>query len=157
MLALRVGRVDDASVYLDRVLKADPNNAGAHALQSIIAVVQNRKDEALGLAKKATALDPQSSASWTALSYAQQARFDLKGAKDSARRRLASTRMTPSPGHGWPNCGSPKGYLNRALEEAQRAVSINPNLARTQTVLGFAYLTQVKIAEAKSAFEKATP
>ena len=56
---------------------------------------------------------------------------------------------------GLPSCGCPQGYLNRALEEAQRAVTINPNLARTQTVLGFAYLTQVKIAEARAAFEKA--
>ena len=48
-----------------------------------------------------------------------------------------------------------QGYLNRALEEAQGAVRINPDLARTQTVLGFAYLTQVKIVESRAAFEKA--
>ena len=35
-----------------RTLKADPNNAKAYALQSVIAAVQNRKDEALDLAKK---------------------------------------------------------------------------------------------------------
>ena len=156
MLALRVGRVDDASVYLDRVLKADPNNAGAQALQSIIAVVQNRKDEALGLAKKAIALDPQSSASWTALSYAQQARFDLQGAKDSARQAVS---VNPNDAFAHARLAElwlSEGYLNMALEEAQRAVSINPNLARTQTVLGYAYLTQIRIAEARVAFEKAT-
>jgi len=47
------------------------------------------------------------------------------------------------------------GDLDRALETANRAVALNPNIARTQTVLGFAYLTQIKTADAKQAFEKA--
>jgi tetratricopeptide (TPR) repeat protein len=34
-------------------------------------------------------------------------------------------------------------------------VALDPNLARTQTVLGFAYLTQVNTTEAKKSFEKA--
>jgi tetratricopeptide (TPR) repeat protein/opacity protein-like surface antigen len=47
------------------------------------------------------------------------------------------------------------GELNKALEAAQKAVSLNPDLSRTQTVLGFAYLTQVKTKKAKEAFQKA--
>ena len=42
-----------------------------------------------------------------------------------------------------------------ALEAAQKAVALDPNLSSTQTVLGFAYLTQVNTTEAKRAFEKA--
>ena len=45
--------------------------------------------------------------------------------------------------------------LDDALEAAQKAASIEPNLSRTQTVLGFAYLTQVKTTESKKAFERA--
>ena len=47
------------------------------------------------------------------------------------------------------------GSLDEALKAANRAVELNPNVARTQTVLGFAYLTQVKTRLAKEAFEKA--
>jgi len=47
------------------------------------------------------------------------------------------------------------GYLDKSLVEAQKAISINPNISRTQSVLGFAYLTQIKIKESKEAFEKA--
>ena len=45
--------------------------------------------------------------------------------------------------------------IRQALKAAQQAVALEPNLARTQTVLGFAYLTQVKTRKAKEAFEKA--
>jgi len=47
------------------------------------------------------------------------------------------------------------GKLDKALEAADKAVELNPNIARTQTVLGFTYLTQVKIKESMAAFEKA--
>ena len=47
------------------------------------------------------------------------------------------------------------GELDRALEAANKAVHLNPDVARTQTVLGFAYLTEVKIKQSKEAFEKA--
>ena len=47
------------------------------------------------------------------------------------------------------------GELKKALKAAQKAVALEPNLARTQTVLGFAYLTQVKTKQAKDAFAKA--
>ena len=47
------------------------------------------------------------------------------------------------------------GRLGKALDAAKKAVDLDPNLSRTQMVLGFAYLTQVKTTESKAAFEKA--
>jgi tetratricopeptide (TPR) repeat protein len=41
------------------------------------------------------------------------------------------------------------------MEAAQKSVSLNPNVERAQTVLGFAYLLQVKPKEAQAAFTKA--
>ena len=47
------------------------------------------------------------------------------------------------------------GYLDPALAAAKQAAALNPDLAHTQSVLGFAYLTRIQIPEAKAAFEKA--
>jgi tetratricopeptide (TPR) repeat protein len=47
------------------------------------------------------------------------------------------------------------GELKRALEAAQRAAALEPNLSRTQTVLGYAYLMRIKTKDAKAAFQKA--
>jgi Flp pilus assembly protein TadD len=47
------------------------------------------------------------------------------------------------------------GELRTALKAAQTAAKLEPNLARTQTVLGYVYLTQVRTTQAGEAFEKA--
>ncbi len=154
-LLLRVGRVDEANAAIDRALRLDPKSSPAHALKSIIAVAQNRKDEGLDLAKKAVETDPKSSPALIALSYAQQARFDLKGAMASVQEAV---RLSPNDAYARARLAElwlAQGYLDRALDEAGRAAAANPELARTQSVLGYAYLTQAKIEEAKGAFEKA--
>jgi len=154
-LSLAVGQAQEASVYLDRILKEDPKNANAYALQSIIATTQNNKPVAMDLAKKATTLDPQLSTAWIALSYVQQAIFDIPGATASVQEAV---RVSPNDAYAHARLAElwlMQGWLNRALEEAQRAVSIKPELARTHTVLGFAFLMQVNIADSRAAFEKA--
>ncbi|MBE7525821.1 hypothetical protein HS096_05910 [candidate division WWE3 bacterium] len=46
------------------------------------------------------------------------------------------------------------GYQDRALDAAQHAVSLNADLAKTQTVLGFAYLLQIDTQSAKLSLNK---
>jgi len=154
-LILSVGRVDEASVDIERALKLDPSDSHAFALQSTIAVVQNKKDRALDLATKAVRLNPESSAAGVALSYAQQAGFDLDGALVSLQEAVQldpeNALVRAKLAELWLSFGN----LDRAVDAAKEAVSLNPHLARTQTVLGFAYLTQIKIRDANSAFERA--
>src|SRR5947207_2152015 len=154
-LLLGMGRVDEAGPDLDRALKLNPNYSDALALQSIVAVVQNDKERALGLANKAVAADPKSAAALTALSYAQQANFDLEGARDSLERAV---QADPNNALAWARLAEiHKSFaeLDKALEAAQKAVALNPNLSRTQMVLGFAYLLRVNTTQSKLAFERA--
>ncbi len=106
------------------------------------------------LAKKAVEADPKSASARIALSYAQQANFDLEGARASLEEAV---KLNPENALAWARLAEVWlmfGELNKALEAAQKAVSLNPDLSRTQTVLGFAYLTQVKIKDSKKAFRK---
>ncbi len=154
-LMLAVGRVDEASADLKRALRLKANYSDAYALQSIIAVVQNDKDKALKLAQKAVESDVNSGNARIALSYAQQARFDLEGARASLEEAV---RVDPKNALAWARLAemwSSFGDLDRGLDAAKKAVELDPNLARTQTVLGFAYLTQVKTKEAREVFDKA--
>src|SRR5438094_4868686 len=154
-LLLGVGRVDEAGPDLDRALKLNPNYSDALALQSIVAVVQNDKERALGIANKAVAADPKSAAALTALSYAQQANFDLEGARDSLEQAV---QADPNNALAWARLAEIHmsfAELDKALEAAQKAVSLDPNLSRTQMVLGFAYLTRVNTIESKRSFERA--
>ena len=152
---LRVGRVEEAKSDIEQALKLDPQNSLAFSLQSTIAVTQNEKEKALDLSGKAVQADKNSAAAHIAMSYAQQARFDLKGALNSLREAV---KVEPENALAWARLAEIEqsfGRLDESLTAANKAVELNPNVARTQTVLGFAYLTQVKIKEAMAAFEKA--
>jgi tetratricopeptide (TPR) repeat protein len=154
-LLLSVGRVEGAKSDIEKALSIAPNNSHALALQSIIALVQNEKEKALSLGKKAVEADPHSASPRIALSYALQANFDLKGALDSLDNAV---KLEPENALAWARLAEiwlSFGELNKALEAAQKAVSLDPNLSRTQTVLGFAYLTQIKTKISKETFRKA--
>ncbi|GMT46972.1 MAG: hypothetical protein IEMM0007_0538 [bacterium] len=154
-LMLSVGRVEEARRNIKQALSLAPDNSQAIALESVISIVQNDKERALILARKAVNADPSSAAALIALSYAQQANFDLKGALGSLRKAVEAE---PENSLAWARLSEmwlSFGYLDKALEAAHKAVELNPDLSRTQTVLGFAYLAQVKVREAKDAFEKA--
>jgi tetratricopeptide (TPR) repeat protein len=152
---LSVGRVDEAKAHIEQALKLDPKYSDAVALQSIIAVVGNQKQKALDFAKESVHMDPKSATARIALSYAQQASFDLNGAQASLE---TAVNLAPENALAWARLAeiySSFGDLDKSLDAAQKAVALNPNLSRTQTVLGFAYLTQIETKESKKAFEKA--
>ena len=153
--SLAVGRVDEANVDLDRALNLDPKNSDALALQSVMAVVQNDKDKALALAQQAVATDSNSASARIALSYAQQAQFNLEGARDTM---MEAVRVNPDNALVWARLAElylSLGEGDRGVDAAEKGVDLDPNLSKNQTVLGFAYLVQVRTKDARRAFEKA--
>jgi tetratricopeptide (TPR) repeat protein len=151
-LLLSVGRVDEARREIDGLPEADGRRK---AVETIIAVVLGDKVLALTRGDEAVKALPDSPAAWIALSYAQQASFDLAAARRSleeavkvgpqdalARARLAEIWLS-------------FGRVQEALREANEAVRLGPDLARTQTVLGFAYLAEFSAKRAQEAFERA--
>jgi tetratricopeptide (TPR) repeat protein len=154
-LLLAVGQVEEANADIARALHLNPNDSDALSLQTIIAVVQNEKDKAIEVAQKAVEADANSATAQIALSYAQQARFNLDGARASLEQAV---QLDPANALAWARLAelhASFGDLGKALKAAQEAVVLEPNLARTQTVLGFAHLTRVETEKAKAAFERA--
>ena len=152
---LSVGRVEEAKAEIEKALTINPNNSQAFGLQSVIAVTQNEKEKALNLAKKAVENDPKSASARIALSYAQQASFDLKNSLESLKQAV---QVEPENALAWARLAEiwmSFGELDEALNAANKAVSLDPNLSRTQTVIGYAYLTQINTKEAIATFEKA--
>ncbi|HMU63121.1 MAG TPA: FecR domain-containing protein, partial [Nitrosomonas sp.] len=142
-LYLTLGRVTEARHDIAQALQLQPNDSEAYALQAIIAVVQNDKVAALQLAEQAVNTDRSSPTARLALSYAYQAHFQIEEALSSVEEAL---RLDGKNALVWARLSELQmstGYLDRALESAQQAVSLNPNLGKTQTVLGFAHLLQI--------------
>ncbi|MGB7971437.1 MAG: tetratricopeptide repeat protein, partial [Candidatus Deferrimicrobiaceae bacterium] len=152
---LAVGRVEEASAEIDEALKTAPGDPDALSLEAVIAVAQNEKEKALELAKKAVAAALKSANTLVALSYAQQSNFDLEGALSTLEEAVKV-----EPGNALVRARLSElllsfGRLDEALDEAKKAAGENPDIARTQTVLGFAYLAQIRTKESRAAFEKA--
>lgn len=150
--ALSVGQLDEAT---NALAKVSADSSEARALKSVIALVSNDNAKALSEAQEAVRLDASAATAHVALSYAQQAQFDLDGAQASVEKAV---EMEPDNVLAWARLAelqSSSGYLDRSLASAQKASALNPELSRTQTVLGFAYLTRTEMAAAMAAFSKA--
>lgn len=154
-LRLIVGRVEAAKQDVAALLAADPNDADALALQSVAALTQNAKDDALALARRAVAASPQSVPAQSALSYAEQSRFELNNALQAATR---ATELAPEDALVWARRAElemANGLTDESLTSAQKASALDPNLERTQSVIGFAELARVNIDAARQHFETA--
>lgn len=97
-LLLTVGRVKEAQSDIAQALRLAGADATAIALRSVIALVKNQKRKALRLARQAVLLAPQSPVPTIALSYAQQASFDIEAALESSEQ---ATRLAPDNGLAW--------------------------------------------------------
>jgi len=151
-LLLSVGRVDDARAELAGLPERDGRRK---TVEAIVAVVQGDKALALGRGGEAVKALPDSAAAWIALSYAQQASFDLDGAR---RSLVEAVRIEPRNGLAHARLAEiwlSFGRGPEAVREADEAVRLDPDLSRTQTVLGFAHLAELSTKQAQQAFERA--
>jgi len=153
---LSVGRVDEARTTLDQLIAEDTTDAGlAFALRAVINVVQNQLEQALTDANQAVALNPDSAATYIALSYAQQAGFQINEARATL---LLAVEKQPEDALAWARLAELQlmlGETQQATDAAQKAVALEPELGRTQITLGFAALAEFRTADARKAFEKA--
>jgi tetratricopeptide (TPR) repeat protein len=154
-LLLAVGQVDEARTNIDGALKLDANAGLAYALRAVINVVQNDNAQALADANQAVTLSPDAAAPKVALSYAQQAGAQIAQARGTM---LQAVEQQPEDPLAWARLAELQlmlGFRERAIEAAEKAASLAPDLARTQIAQGFTYLTEFRTAEAKAAFERA--
>jgi tetratricopeptide (TPR) repeat protein len=153
-LLLAVGRAPEAQADIERTLSLDAGAGLAYALRAIIHVVQNDRQQALADAERAVSSSPTAAAR-IALSYAQQADFRIEAARDTLS---AAVTQHPEDPLAWARLAEIDlmlGDREAARAAADKAVSLLPDLARTQLVLGFAALAEFRDREAKAAFERA--
>ena len=153
--SLRVGQVDRAQEDAQQAITLDPTGGEAHALLALIKVVKNDKAGSLEEAKLATTNAPHSLRAWLALSYAQQAHFELEAALKSAQRARSI-----EPGSALTHARVAEllmslGRTREAEQEAQLAVTTQPMQSRGHLILGFVHLAQIHTQAAKEDFHRA--
>ena len=158
-LKLSVGQVDTAKNLLQKAISNNANNSEALAMLAVISIVQNNKEAGLELAQQAVAADNTNITAKLALSYAQQAHFNVGAALKTLQTATQNSDGTET-GNAliWSRLAEVylmHGELDNALTAAKKANKLNPNIGRTHTVLGFAYLTRIKIQQATTSFNNA--
>ena len=121
----------------------------AHALRAVINVVQNQLEKALADGNQAVNLNPESAATYVALSYAQQANFRISEARDTL---LQAVEKQPKEALAWARLAELHlmlGDKQEATDAAQKAAELAPNLGRTQITLGFTALAEFRAADAQ--------
>lgn len=154
-IRLTAGQTDAALRDIQSLLANNPDDAEALALKSALVLTQNRKNDAQTLAEQAIAASPQSANAHTALSYAQQAHFELEAALASAEH---ASELAPHDAMTWARQAELElslGQLKASHNSAQRAFELDPKLERTQTVMGFSHLFGLDFDQARQNFESA--
>jgi hypothetical protein len=154
-LSLAVGDLEQARASLDESLSIDDENADALALGAIIALIQNREDDALAAARRAAAADPASASAAIALSYVQQARLELEAARDTL---VSATNTAPESPLAWARLAElhlALGEIEASDEAAGRAVELDAGLSRSHMVSGYAALARIDTVTASESFEAA--
>ncbi len=152
---LSVGRVDEARASIDQALSGGRTDALALALRAVIAVAQNDNQQALADATQAVNAAPRSVPPAIALSYAQQANFQIEEAVALMR---SATQNNANDALAWARLAELElmlGNRTASREAAERAASIAPNIARTRVVQGFAALAVFDDTAAHTAFSTA--
>lgn len=151
---LDVGQVAPARAAIDQALSQDPEAGLAYALRAVIAVVQNDRSAALADAGEAVRLAPDKAAARIAQSYALQADFRIPEARDSLEQAVA---REPDNALAWARLAEIRlmqGDRSGSRQAAAEAVALQPDLARTQIVKGYADLAAFRKGDAEAAFSR---
>ncbi|WP_171695163.1 TonB-dependent receptor [Methylomonas sp. ZR1] len=154
-IRLSAGQSQLAMQDIQTLRSSNTNDADALALESILVLTQNRKADALNLAERAVTANPQSAVAYSALSYCQQAEFELEKALAAAQH---ASQLSPNDAMTWARLSELQlalGLRTESAESATKAFMLAPNLERTQTVQGFSQLFRVDTALALRHFESA--
>ena len=124
-------------------------------MRAIIHIARNDKAAALQSAAAATTSSPNSYRAWLALSYAQQASFELEQALESAKKAQALEPNSSLVNARVAELLMSLGRIDEAEAAARAAVHSNPAESRAHTMLGFVHLAQIDTKAARADFEAA--
>ena len=140
---------------INEALALDPANGDANALRAIIHIARNDKAAALESAAAATSSAPNNYRAWLALSYAQQASFELEQALESARKAQALEPNSSLVNARVAELLMSLGRIDEAEAAARAGVTANPAESRAHSMLGFVHLAQIDTRQARADFEAA--
>ena len=149
------GQVDEAKTLVDGVRQRHPSDPTALSLAAVMALVEDRKDDARKLANQAVEADAKSASAALAASFVAQADFDMAKAASMAEKAASLDPDDPTALARVAELRMAQGDLRGARSAAERALSRSPGDARSLSVMGFVELASLRTEEAARRFDAA--
>lgn len=151
---LAAGAYAEAMARIERLRSEQGSSASVLALEAVVHIARDQRDAALASAEQAVFLDGDDSSAWAALSYARQAKLDLKGALVAANRAAALDSGALSLARVAEVLLS-MGSIEDASRVADQAVARDAYEPRALTVRGFARMARNEARLAIADFDQA--
>jgi tetratricopeptide (TPR) repeat protein len=136
VLALcRIGKLDDARLFLDAYSAEHPNAFAAHLLLARIHADQNRWPSALGAARAALSLQASDAGAWYALGRANQGLSNTGAAVSCYRRALRIESRNPQILAQLGHTLQSVGQRDQAIRLYQAALIADPQQAEARAKL----------------------
>jgi len=155
LAALRAGRVDEASAIAERLVQADPADAGAWMLAGLTRTRTQPPDAALAAFETCVRLDPGRGEAWTNYGVTLLGAGRTEDAI-AAQQRAAALRPRVAEVHA--NLGKAlraAGRLDEAVAALETALRLRPDLAEAALALGATHHLANRQEAALAAFETA--
>jgi putative PEP-CTERM system TPR-repeat lipoprotein len=135
LVAHAEGKVDEAHGILNDILKADPNNAAAQALQARVLLRENKPDDALLSARGALQADPQSAEAHFMLGLVHVSRNSLEDARKAFLQVLAINPTAADAKIELAKLHTSRRELDTAIGFARETVATQPENLKARLVL----------------------
>jgi putative PEP-CTERM system TPR-repeat lipoprotein len=129
------GKVDEAHRILDEILKSDPNNAAAQALEARLRLRENRPDEALLSARAALQSDSQSAEAHFILGLIHVSRNSLEDARKAFLQVLAINPTAADAKLELARLHTARGEFDAAIGFAKETIATQPENLNARLVL----------------------
>jgi tetratricopeptide (TPR) repeat protein len=136
---IRDGRLDEARIYLEELLREDPDNSDLLYNLGMLYTDLGQPNKAIELLKRCIELSPDHTNSYVALGYAYQRAGDLEQAKQFSLKAL---EIDPNNPYAMKNLGGifgKEGNNLGAFSYLRRSFEINPDDPQTVYGLAFTY------------------
>lgn len=150
----KAGRLSEAEILYQHVLKSQPNNADAWHFLGLLSHQVGKNDVAEQLISKAISFNPNSVAySNLGLVLGVQGKLE-----ESVKNYQTAIALQPNYAEAYNNLGSvygKQGKLALAIESYQQAIVLKPNYSEAHNNLGVTFKNQHKLNEALECFQNA--